>query len=656
MDYKELAQKVRAKHPSSYDDMDDLQLAKAIVAKYPQYSDVTFDAQPEMMEKPSLIDSLAKSAGRFVGGMFGGLPGQVAGEKLAENPQAVGSVLSAPFRGFRGLGVGAQRLFEGDDPAQVLNRASAAVQPGYAPREGEKLGTFFGTAAPLAPLGVLPGAGAAAVQAGAESLADRRPIIEAGANALGTGAATLATAGAIKGTGYGLGKGLEYGGKIAKSGYRAFISHIKGTGRQVTDRVFDSVTEDTPLLKEASQSFFGAIGELKKNAAGKLRDAMDMPVSGSTAQEIADKGLVLAKTLRERSSQLAEEASQKLSTEPTISRDELLAPIKELQESLKTKGQIFGQARAEAFAALQRFSTRIKKITEGKPGPNLVDQYGKALPGGPAQPISEVELKDILRAIDGDTIWDGPASEPIIKVLRQFRNSYDSILRRNTEYNKALEPVGKMIKAAEDVEDSLALERGRGKDISPTDQTLNRVKSILTGKRSESEKSLGGVGLRGILESGKKRLEQGTAKEAAVKEAQKAMNVKYPTDVNVYQMAETAARQGKGSPAYVRLERTLQSVLGPEEGSELAESLINSGAKEIFLRGKGSTFVGGSLQGLAGASAGEASLQKLLAVDEFLRSGISTGQAISRVTEKIPTKGLSAIIAGYRESQKKAKK
>jgi hypothetical protein len=35
-----LAQRVRAKHPGAYDDMDDVQLEKAVLAKYPEYSDL----------------------------------------------------------------------------------------------------------------------------------------------------------------------------------------------------------------------------------------------------------------------------------------------------------------------------------------------------------------------------------------------------------------------------------------------------------------------------------------------------------------------------------------------------------------------------------------------------------------------------------------
>lgn len=51
MNYKEFAGKIRAKYPGSYDDLDDMTLAKSIVDKYPvEYSDVKFDDP-----KPSLL-------------------------------------------------------------------------------------------------------------------------------------------------------------------------------------------------------------------------------------------------------------------------------------------------------------------------------------------------------------------------------------------------------------------------------------------------------------------------------------------------------------------------------------------------------------------------------------------------------------------------
>ncbi len=58
MDYNEFAQKIKAKYPGSYDDMDNSALAHAMVAKYPQYSDVTFGK----VEKPGLPEAAAQAS------------------------------------------------------------------------------------------------------------------------------------------------------------------------------------------------------------------------------------------------------------------------------------------------------------------------------------------------------------------------------------------------------------------------------------------------------------------------------------------------------------------------------------------------------------------------------------------------------------------
>lgn len=46
MNYEEFSQKIKAKYPGSYDDMDDRTLAQKMIQKFPQYSDVTFDQAP----------------------------------------------------------------------------------------------------------------------------------------------------------------------------------------------------------------------------------------------------------------------------------------------------------------------------------------------------------------------------------------------------------------------------------------------------------------------------------------------------------------------------------------------------------------------------------------------------------------------------------
>lgn len=61
MDYRELANNVRAKYPGKYDDMDDMALSKAVVGKFPQYADTAFDEPLTDSPEPSLAGQAASA-------------------------------------------------------------------------------------------------------------------------------------------------------------------------------------------------------------------------------------------------------------------------------------------------------------------------------------------------------------------------------------------------------------------------------------------------------------------------------------------------------------------------------------------------------------------------------------------------------------------
>lgn len=54
-----LTQKIRAKYPGAYDDLDDATLTKKVLAKYPQYSDL---AAPAMPKVPASVDAAVRTA------------------------------------------------------------------------------------------------------------------------------------------------------------------------------------------------------------------------------------------------------------------------------------------------------------------------------------------------------------------------------------------------------------------------------------------------------------------------------------------------------------------------------------------------------------------------------------------------------------------
>jgi hypothetical protein len=106
-----------------------------------------------------------------------GLQGHIAdmAKHVAESDaaQKAAQMATLPGRGNRALGVGIERILAGDKPDAVGDAAMRALQPGYAPQDGEKLGAFAGGSADplfLAAAGGLAApaaAGAAAMGGGA---------------------------------------------------------------------------------------------------------------------------------------------------------------------------------------------------------------------------------------------------------------------------------------------------------------------------------------------------------------------------------------------------------------------------------------------------------------------------------------------------------
>lgn len=66
--------------------------------------------------------------------------------------KVVGEAATLPGRGMRGAGVTAQRMIEGDNASEALERGAEAVKPGYAMKDGEKIGAIAGELIGSAPL------------------------------------------------------------------------------------------------------------------------------------------------------------------------------------------------------------------------------------------------------------------------------------------------------------------------------------------------------------------------------------------------------------------------------------------------------------------------------------------------------------------------
>jgi hypothetical protein len=168
-----LVEKIRGKYPGAYDDMDDAALTKAILAKYPQYSDLA--APP--VAKPSV--KMDTGEGPIAAGMTS------FETQLSKVPAATGQFLKSAARGFPEDTAEHAKVMAGHQGAvEELKNALQKVNPFVTNSEGIDYGA---TAANLLPVllgmkkGNLKGSldeSASALKSGAESVL-QHPVTQA---------------------------------------------------------------------------------------------------------------------------------------------------------------------------------------------------------------------------------------------------------------------------------------------------------------------------------------------------------------------------------------------------------------------------------------------------------------------------------------------
>jgi len=128
----ELADRIRAKHPGAYDDMDDAELTKRVLAKYPEYSDL---AAPRLQQPVQVGTSndVANARNQAAGG--DSLTGYDTSAGSPDVPQGVGNALKYAAGSAAAVagGIGA---------ASVMPAMAGPAQPyltGLAPGAGAKL-------------------------------------------------------------------------------------------------------------------------------------------------------------------------------------------------------------------------------------------------------------------------------------------------------------------------------------------------------------------------------------------------------------------------------------------------------------------------------------------------------------------------------------
>ena len=640
----------------------------------------TYDFEgPDEAHNPSSVGSvLTKAALSSIPGVGGLVP---SSEFLQEHPKEIGEVASLPLRGTRGLGVGTQRLIEGDTASQALERAAAATEPGYTPRPGEKLGAFIGEVGPLSltPGGLIPGAAIAGGTAAAEKLAETGDIPKAATTGALTGSVALATGTLLKGTLGGL-----------RTSYRGVVSLGKGVSRKIIDNVFDTAGKSSPPVKEAAEIFFSKLKSLgqtadeaikeattksgtlskaaeqsgeagvlraKQAAASGLETATNLPKGGVTHEEVANSAVDFVQNLQDEISGLASKADDHLTPDSKIDLHKLLQTINSEENKILSNRLSVGTAQQQALAMLQRWRSAIS---------NAVPDNPTSLFGAQPREVSEQFLKRAIKTIDDDASWAGVAGTPIEKTLRQVRHGFDSTLKASNEaYRKAIEPVGEKINALNNFIKVFKLQRGPNKTVLPTDQTIAALKSAVKGGKSVSEPAAEKAGFSGIRNL-RGAITRDTLREAEIKSAEKigqeGINLAEKTKQNYTQEAENlgsallksaeglrpkdvklvdlriaaegAAKAGPGSPQAEQLVNLINTVL-PGQGDTLAKNLIESASQEIYTRGRGK-----GLPAIAGETIESFSPPRAKSIDTLLSALLkNVPSSATKLTKPLATQG-----------------
>ena len=98
MDYKEFSSKVKSKYPGVYDDLDDETLARKMVAKFPQYSDVSFDGGGSQRLEQTKRDPKEVSFSEIGSALKTGTLGKERVAELGGPMKAAYKAASAPSR------------------------------------------------------------------------------------------------------------------------------------------------------------------------------------------------------------------------------------------------------------------------------------------------------------------------------------------------------------------------------------------------------------------------------------------------------------------------------------------------------------------------------------------------------------------------------
>lgn len=443
---------------------------------------------------------------------------------------------------------------------------------------------------------------------------------------IGSAAAPVA-AGAV-GKIFGAGKWLK---DSVKGVWRGSIGKYKGLPGSVVDTVMDSTSSATPTVRNALAGAVKEIDarkEMVKLTQEVAEQKKNLTAPGLAPSEFADKALAKANALRKASMEKVSAATEGLDTAPTISKETLLKPIEDLQNSLKTGTGMAGDVTKQTNAFLERWKGYVESITQGE------SKTAFSAVGGPvaqAKGVSERQVKDLVDAVDEDlkNNWEKIASSTAVEKMRALRTQYRSLIK-NEAYNKAAAEASDVIDKVGALEKTLGFSVGRSAEVEKGLSTASKVKSVLKGENDVALANIKSAGLEDDLNSALENMRVNLEKEAAFKAAKSAADkAKFPEPDALYNMADKTVSKGLGedaegyirkSDSFLRLEKVLVDLLGEKDGKTAAEQAYKSAARYLMDTTKGNRqlpagFLQSILTGVAGAKIGRASAKELQAVE-----------------------------------------
>ncbi len=221
----------------------------------------------------------------------------------------------------------------------------------------------------------------------------------------------------------------------------------------------------------------GKMGAKKVLSAtlGPSSEAIDSYLSNPKAindavsySQQADNLANATNTLKDRVSQLDNEAWKTLSDDPTVVVSRLIDGIKDVHEGLHINGNLIGKSAKKADAILGDLSEDITKF---------------------GSHVSPSDLKSIIQDLDNNINWDDPSATDSNWALSQVRTYFDSILKKNPEYKAAMEPVKENIDVINYLKKKFSLKDTSNGFVS-SDATSSNLKNVLNETKGVSQDAL----------------------------------------------------------------------------------------------------------------------------------------------------------------------